>query len=94
MAAGALFAHLTNGGGVWQVYVIRHGLPVCQWPAHVFPAGAEVPSVQERSRALNALGFVFTHGGCWEWVEFSVDPADPSSPVRFLAATTVREVAS
>ncbi|PWS46419.1 hypothetical protein DLE01_34655, partial [Streptomyces sp. FT05W] len=45
--------------GRWRLYVVIFGGLVLDWPEYVFEGDA-VPSVQDRSRALNALGYTFT----------------------------------
>ncbi|OEJ59711.1 hypothetical protein BGM19_18690 [Streptomyces agglomeratus] len=79
--------------GCWRLYVALLGVPVSQWPEHDFGQGAVVPTVAERSRALNALGFTFTDGTEWEWTETSNTVDDAASPVRLIASITVGEVA-
>ncbi|TQK52887.1 hypothetical protein FBY35_3343 [Streptomyces sp. SLBN-118] len=83
-------AQLANSGGRWCLYVVLLGVPVSQWPERAF-GSAVVPTVQERSRALNALGYVFTDGAEWEWFEDSATFDDPSSAVLLIASVTVRE---
>ncbi|WP_406302133.1 DUF6303 family protein [Streptomyces sp. NBC_00885] len=76
--------------GRWRLYVVLLGVPVSQWPERAF-GSAVVPTVQERSRALNALGYALTDGAQWEWTEDSETPDDPSSAVLLIASVTVRE---
>ncbi|MFI1382896.1 DUF6303 family protein [Embleya sp. NPDC020886] len=75
--------------GRWRVFVAVPGL-VSLWPEHRFPPGVVVPTVAERSRVVNALGFVFTNGAEWEWTEDAETPGDDTSRVLLLAATLVR----
>ncbi|MGW3623202.1 DUF6303 family protein [Streptomyces sp. NPDC000880] len=77
--------------GRWRLYVVLPG-PVSQWPEYHF-GGAAVPTVQERSRALNALGYAFTDDTEWDWIEDIAPGDDPASPVRLIASITVREAA-
>ncbi|MGX1884443.1 DUF6303 family protein [Streptomyces sp. NPDC055287] len=79
--------------GRWRLYVVLLGVPVSQWPEHDFGRGAAVPTVAERSRALNALGYMFTGGTGWEWSETSDTVDDAASPVRLIASVRVREAA-
>ncbi|MGW6565082.1 DUF6303 family protein [Streptomyces sp. NPDC054975] len=82
-------AHLSNRQDRWRLYVVLPG-PVSAWPEADLGCG-EVPTVRERSRALNALGYVFTDGAEWQWTESSVWPDDPASAVRLIASVEVRE---
>ncbi|TXS49886.1 DUF6303 family protein [Streptomyces sp. t39] len=89
-AAGSLTAQLSASRvtGRWRLYVVLLGAPV--WPTYDFD-GPTVPTVQERSRALTALGYVFTDGPDWEWTEDVTPDDDPAAPVVLIAATSVRE---
>ncbi|WWM26125.1 DUF6303 family protein [Streptomyces sp. B21-104] len=82
-------AQVSNRGGRWCLYVVLMGVPVSQWPEHSFGRTVQVPTVDERSRALATLGFVFTDGAEWEWTEYSERPDDDTSPVRLLASAQV-----
>ncbi|MGN9791376.1 DUF6303 family protein [Streptomyces sp. OZ13] len=77
--------------GRWRLYVVLLGVPGSQWPECDLNPGPEVPSVQERSRALDALGYVFTDGAEWQWAEIGSVPDDPDAPVRLFATAEVRE---
>ncbi|MFE9252011.1 DUF6303 family protein [Streptomyces sp. NPDC007088] len=79
--------------GRWRLYVVIFGGLVSEWPEYGFDGDA-VPSVQDRSRALDALGYVFTDGPIWDWTEDHAPGDDPAGPVRLIASTRVREVAS
>ncbi|NEC69346.1 DUF6303 family protein [Streptomyces sp. SID9727] len=79
--------------GRWRLYVVIYGELVSEWPEYVFD-GATVPSVQDRPRALNALGYTFTDGPAWDWTEDHVPGDDPAGPVHLIASARVREVAS
>ncbi|MFE7518640.1 DUF6303 family protein [Streptomyces halstedii] len=79
--------------GRWRLYVVIFGGLVSEWPEYVFD-GASVPSVQDRSRALNALGYAFTDGPVWDWTEDHIPGDDPAGPVYLIASARVREVAS
>ncbi|WP_329306494.1 DUF6303 family protein [Streptomyces sp. NBC_01260] len=83
-------AQMSIRGGRWRLYVVLMGVPVSQWPEHDFGPTPVVPPLTERSRALAALGFVFTDGAEWEWEEYSETPDDDTSPVRLLASVKVR----
>ncbi|MFF3242216.1 DUF6303 family protein [Streptomyces sp. NPDC002870] len=77
--------------GRWQLYVVLLGVPVSQWPEFDLNPGPEVPTVQARSRALDALGYVFTDGAEWRWAETCPLPDYPDAPVRLFATAEVRE---
>ncbi|WP_028814731.1 DUF6303 family protein [Streptomyces flavidovirens] len=79
--------------GCWRLYVALLGVRAAPWPEHDFGHGAAVPTVAERSRALNALGYTFTDGTEWEWTETSDTVDDAASPVRLIASITVGEAA-
>ncbi|MEU5821864.1 DUF6303 family protein [Streptomyces sp. NPDC047803] len=79
--------------GRWRLYVVIFGALVSQWPEHVFD-GDTVPSVQDRSQALNALGYTPVEGPVWDWTEDYFPGDDPAGPVRLIASARVREVAS
>ncbi|MFI6726795.1 DUF6303 family protein [Streptomyces atratus] len=83
-------AQISNRGGRWRLYVALLGGPVSQWPEHDFGPTVTVPTVAERSRALTALGFMFTDGAEWEWTEYSETHGDDTSLVRLLASIRVR----
>ncbi|MFJ1698967.1 DUF6303 family protein [Streptomyces sp. NPDC088252] len=83
-------AQISNRAGRWRLYVVLLGVPVSQWPEHDFSPTVTVPTVAERSRALTALGFVFTDDAEWEWTEYSETHGDTTSPVRLLASIRVR----
>ncbi|MER6500204.1 DUF6303 family protein [Streptomyces sp. NPDC001455] len=82
-------AQISNRGGRWRLYVVLLGVPVSQWPEHDFGPAAVVPTVAERSRVLAGLGFVFTEGAEWEWMEDNEVLDDDASPVLLLAAARV-----
>ncbi len=76
--------------GRWRLYVaLLDGQS--QWPEQDLGRGSAVPTVQRRSRALAALGYVLTDGADWEWTEESVILGDPSSAVWLIASAAVRE---
>ncbi|MFE2118459.1 DUF6303 family protein [Streptomyces microflavus] len=77
--------------GCWRLYVVLFGVPASQWPECDLNPGPEVPSVQARSRALNALGYVFTDGAEWQWAEACSLPDDLDSPVCLFATAEVQE---
>ncbi|MFJ3594406.1 DUF6303 family protein [Streptomyces sp. NPDC090231] len=83
-------AQMSNRSGGWRLYVVLLGDLVSEWPEHDFAPGLTVPTPAERSRALTALGFVFTDGAEWEWEEYSATTGDDTSPVRLLASIRVR----
>ncbi|MEV5658147.1 DUF6303 family protein [Streptomyces sp. NPDC052291] len=79
--------------GRWRLYVVVYGVLASEWPEYVFE-GAAVPSVQDRSRALDALGYTFTDRAEWDWTEDYVLGDDPAKAVSLFASARVREVAS
>lgn len=93
MAGGTFTAQMSRHtrSGLWRLYVVLLGVPGSQWPEYAFRGGARVPTVQERSRALNALGYALTEGAEWLWVEDSEIHGDPGSAVRLFASADVRE---
>lgn len=88
--ATTFMAQMSTRRDRWLLYVALLGVPVSQWPEADLGCG-EVPSVRERSRALNALGYTLTDGSEWQWTEASVWPDDPASAVRLIASIEVRE---
>lgn len=84
-------AQVSQRRGRWHLYVVLPDAPGFAWPDCLF-AGTAVPTLAERSEALNALGYVFTNGAEWRWVEDSETPDDPSSPVHLIASIAVEEV--
>ncbi|MFC9947270.1 DUF6303 family protein [Streptomyces pratensis] len=84
-------AQLSNRDGRWRLYVALFG-PVSQWPEQDLGSVPAVPTVAERSRALDGLGFMFTEGAEWEWTEYSETLDDDTSPVRLLASIVVRSL--
>ncbi|MET9107014.1 DUF6303 family protein [Streptomyces zhihengii] len=86
MAAGTFTAQMAASPetGRWRLYVVIFG--ATEWPTYDFD-GPAVPTVQERSRALAALGYVFTDGPGWDWTEDVTPDYDPV----LIAAAKVRE---
>ncbi|MFE3202883.1 DUF6303 family protein [Embleya sp. NPDC059237] len=82
-------AHLYFQDGRWCLFVPVPG-PVSDWPRHRFARRSAVPTTAARSRVLNALGFVFTDGAEWAWIEDTEVPGDDTSPVCLSAAIVVR----
>ncbi|MET9418970.1 DUF6303 family protein [Streptomyces klenkii] len=86
-------AQMANrSSGHWHLYVALMGVPVSWWPEADWGRSAPVPTLVERERALAELGYEVAPGCCWEWIEDSDDPDDPSSPVLLIAAVDVRRV--
>ncbi|MEU5158581.1 DUF6303 family protein [Streptomyces sp. NPDC020875] len=52
--------------GAWEVYIASDS-PSKDWPVHEF--GRKLPTHEERSAALAALGFAPVDGAVWEWTE-------------------------
>ncbi|WJY39738.1 DUF6303 family protein [Streptomyces sp. P9-2B-2] len=75
------------GSGAWRLYVVRFG--ESDWPEHNWARTTPVPTPVERAEALADLGYEVA-GAEWEWLEYSTVPDDPASPVRLLAAVSVR----
>ncbi|MER7664860.1 DUF6303 family protein [Streptomyces sp. NPDC096193] len=76
--------------GGWRLYVARLD-GQSHWPEQDLGRWAAVPTVQQRSRAVAALGYVLTDDTDWEWTEDSAILGDPSSAVVLIASATVRE---
>ncbi|MEV8225033.1 DUF6303 family protein [Streptomyces sp. NPDC079167] len=83
-------AQLSNRGGRWRLYVELVDVQGAPWPEHDFGPAPIVPTMAERSRALTALGFVFTDDAEWAWTEHSEIHGDDTSPVLLLASVRVR----
>ncbi|MFE7807613.1 DUF6303 family protein [Streptomyces sp. NPDC057430] len=88
--AAAFTAQMSRRRGRWRLYVVLLNTCVA-WPERDLGDSAVVPTVQERSRVLNALGYALSDGARWEWTEDSESPDDPSSAVLLIASVTVRE---
>ncbi|WP_328894010.1 DUF6303 family protein [Streptomyces sp. NBC_00236] len=86
----ALPAQMSNSGGRWSLYVPLMNTTATAWPGHVWNRTAAVPTVLERERVLNGLGYESVPGDEWSWIEDSDIPGDPASPVRLIAAVRVR----
>ncbi|SCK47210.1 DUF6303 family protein [Streptomyces sp. WMMB 322] len=84
-------AQISPARGPWVLYVVLLNAPGVPWPEYEFAPGETVPTLAERSRALNALGYVFTDGTEWRWNEVTVTPGDPTSAVRLFASIEVEE---
>ncbi|MEU6005906.1 DUF6303 family protein [Streptomyces sp. NPDC047453] len=87
--AAVCTAQMARRRGRWRLYVVLFNTPT--WPERDLGGGAAVPTVQQRSRALHALGYALTDGAGWEWTEDSETPDDPTSAVLLIASVTVRE---
>ncbi|MFF3899124.1 DUF6303 family protein [[Kitasatospora] papulosa] len=71
----------TQASGTWVLYVLTDA-PCMEWPMHDFGRVTPMPTVQERVRALAAVGYAVSGGPEWEW------NATPHSPAaRHLWAT-------
>jgi uncharacterized protein DUF6303 len=92
MAQDIFTVQMSQRAGRWRLYVVLYG-ETC-WPEHYFTPGPAVPTLTERTQALDALGYRPVGDDPWEWTETSEDYEDPSSPVVLIAATTVEEVTS
>ncbi|MDX6760513.1 DUF6303 family protein [Streptomyces sp. F8] len=79
-------AQLVHRNGGWRLFVALPGGR--DWPTHYF-AGAVVPTVQERSKALTELNYALTDVGEWSWTEDSEEIDDPASPVILIAVAPV-----
>ncbi|MEU9699422.1 DUF6303 family protein [Streptomyces sp. NPDC047981] len=89
--ATTITAHLTSRHDRWRLFVLLPG-PVADWPEHDLGTG-DVPTIRERSRALNALGYVFTDDAEWSWTEPTLRPNDPDARAYLIASIEVREAA-
>ncbi|GGT62519.1 DUF6303 family protein [Streptomyces lateritius] len=87
--ATTIIAHLSSRRDRWRLYVVLPR-PVSAWPEADLGSG-EVPTVRERSRALNALGYTFTDGAEWQWTETTLWPDDPTARAYLIASIEVRE---
>ncbi len=86
-------AQMSNSGGRWHLYVPLLNVPVSLWPAHEWPPATPVPTLAERERVLDALGYSIPAQDEWSWTEDSDIPGDPATRVRLIATVTVRPVA-
>ncbi|MFE7354730.1 DUF6303 family protein [Streptomyces sp. NPDC057543] len=71
--------------GTWELYVVTDG-PSTDWPEYFFDRVVPVPTLDERVRALAALGFKLATDAEWEWQELRSGPMDR---VELLAAADV-----
>ncbi|MFE5718372.1 DUF6303 family protein [Streptomyces erythrochromogenes] len=69
-------------GPRWQLYVAMTGL-VSEWPTYTWAPTAEIPTLDERARALRDLGFTLAEGVEWEWTEHAGPDYHPH-PARVL----------
>ncbi|MFF8947991.1 DUF6303 family protein [Streptomyces sp. NPDC014940] len=82
-------AQMSVRDGRWRLYVVLLGTTE-RWPEFTFGRRRAVPTLTERSRALNRLGFEPMADGAWAWSEDSEIPDDPSTAVLLIASTQVR----
>jgi hypothetical protein len=82
-------AQMSNSGGRWHLYVPLMNTPE-RWPEHNWDRAATIPTLAERERALNGLGYETAPGDEWTWIEDSDIPGDPTSPVRLIATVLVQ----
>ncbi|MEU9490636.1 DUF6303 family protein [Streptomyces sp. NPDC048215] len=75
----------TQASGTWVLYVLTDA-PCMEWPMHDFGRVTPMPTVQERVRALTALGYAIAGGPEWEWNATRTSPA----PRHLSAAIAVR----
>ncbi|MET8116906.1 DUF6303 family protein [Streptomyces prasinus] len=87
--AASFTAQMARRRRRWRLYVVLFNTPV--WPQRDLGGSTVVPTVQERSRALHALGYALTDGARWQWTEDSETPDDPTSAVLLIASVMVRE---
>ncbi|MFJ8976020.1 DUF6303 family protein [Streptomyces sp. NPDC102282] len=64
----------TQASGTWVLYVLTDA-PCMEWPMHDFGRVTPMPTVQERVRALTALGYAVAGGPEWEWNATRTSPA-------------------
>lgn len=81
-------AQMSVRDGRSRLYVVLLGTTQ-RWPEFTFGRRRSVPTLTERSRALNVLGFEPVAGGEWAWSEDSEIPDDPASSVVLIAAIRV-----
>lgn len=84
-------AQMSDSGGQWHLYVPLLNTPA-PWPEHIWPREAVTPTIAERERALNGLGYESAPGNKWSWIEDSDIYGDPTSPVRLIATVSVRPI--
>ncbi|MFJ9873119.1 DUF6303 family protein [[Kitasatospora] papulosa] len=77
----------TQASGTWVLYVLADA-PCMEWPMHDFGRVTPTPTVQERVRALTALGYAVDGGPEWEWNATRTSPA----PRHLWAAIPVRPI--
>ncbi|MFJ9059721.1 DUF6303 family protein [Streptomyces sp. NPDC102409] len=77
----------TGASGTWVLYVLTDA-PCVEWPMHDFGRVTPMPTVQERVRALTALGYAVADGPEWEWNATRHTPA----PRHLWAAIPVRPI--
>ncbi|WP_406147279.1 DUF6303 family protein [Streptomyces sp. NBC_01012] len=80
-------AQMSNSGGTWHLFVPLMNASV--WPAHDWARSAPAPTVAERERALNDLGYESAPGHHWIWTEDSEIYDDPTSSVRLIATVLI-----
>ncbi|MGW0600648.1 DUF6303 family protein [Streptomyces sp. NPDC002776] len=81
-------AQMSVRDGRWRLYVALLNTTE-PWPECAF-SGDTVPTFTDRGDALSVLGFEPAAGAEWTWIEDSVTPDDPASPVVLIAAIRVR----
>jgi hypothetical protein len=82
-------ARLSNSfDGTWELYVASDR-PTAEWPEYLFSRTAPVPTLDERSTAIAALGYEIADGAKWEWHELASGAMDR---VELLAAIDVRPI--
>ncbi len=82
-------AQMSVRDGRWRLYVVLLGTTE-RCPEFTFGRRHAVPTLTERSRALNRPGFEPVAGGEWALSEDSEMPDDPGTAVVLIAATRVR----
>ncbi|WP_367131546.1 MULTISPECIES: DUF6303 family protein [Streptomyces] len=87
-----LWAQMANSSGLWRLYVVLYG--ETHWPTFEWERIDRLPTLAQRERALEGLGYELVPGRCWEWTESSKVPDDPSSRAFLIAAVPVRRIQS
>lgn len=83
--------HGSTNKAHWELYLVVYNT-TDQWPAHKWPASRrhQVPTIDERTSALAALGYAPAPDAEWRWQE-TTDPGyhgHPSAPT-FLGSIDV-----
>jgi hypothetical protein len=83
---------MSNGGGLWNLYLIVWGVGQSQWPTVHWGPCASIPTPEERGRALATLGYEAAPGFEWQWCEGDPAPDSTERPVRLIASIDVQPI--